>query len=160
MQRIIASIVFSLIAATAFNAHANMRELGTDELREVVAGDGTAADNVQANGAPQTGVPLLDSFLSFFKPQDLVTSQMTAAEFKAAWSAAAGNELPPELHDKQPVSQLAIQQTDIAASFNLSDVLKMVTGVNYEQKQGGPSMGTLSFEHLNAGGTRIWVWSH
>jgi len=151
-------LAFSLLAAGLLStaAQAAPRALADDEMSEVRGADGsivaglTGATTSSKDDNPFTS-GLAAAFGSSTGPS-LLTAQQFAAELA---SRGLSVDLMPGYHG-ETVAQTVVDARPVTFSFDLSDMLRSGTGLQYT----GPSMGTITMTNFDARGTTLWVWQH
>jgi hypothetical protein len=143
------ALAATLIAAAAA-AHAGLTPMDEAEL---------AAVNGRA--APPTAAPLPPGAaglgLAGLIPADhLHTTLLDRAAFDAALLAAGITPFGRGVYDGRPVAQVTIDGAPFSVSMELSALLLAGTHLSLD----GPSMGTVSFNNVDARGTTLWIWGH
>ena len=143
-----ASLAFASLMVS-MGAHAAPQRLSDEEMSEAYAGDGT--QELQLPNSP---------FLAFANQLVNMTSTygkvLSRDEFMATMAAAGVPDLPPEVYDGRPVTEVTLPSSPISRTMNLSQFISNMTGVKYD----APKMGTITIQNWDAGGTRLWVWGH
>lgn len=133
----------------SMGAHAAPQRLSDEEMSEAYAGDGTVDSNLPNS-------PFLAFANQITQLASLYGKVLTREEFLATMAASGVNNLPTEVYNGQTVSEVTLPSNPISRTMNLSQFISNMTGVKYD----APKMGTISIQNFDAGGTRLWVWSH
>ena len=146
-----------LVAAFAHSpANATPRPLADSEMSEVRGADGSILAGLQGGTSTSSQNPFSSGLAAAFA-SSTGPSTLNATQF-AAQLASMGLSLDmmPDYHG-ETVSQTVVDARPVTFSFNLSDMLRAGTGLQFN---GGASMGTLTMTNFDARGTTIWVWQH
>ncbi|MFN4264602.1 MAG: hypothetical protein ACK4F8_02505 [Aquabacterium sp.] len=143
-----ASLAFASLMVS-MSAHAAPQRLSDEEMSEAYAGDGTVDSNLPNS-------PFLAFANQITQLASLYGKVLTREEFLATMAASGVNNLPTEVYNGQTVSEVTLPSNPVSRTMNLSQFISNMTGVKYD----APKMGTISIQNFDAGGTRLWVWSH
>ena len=150
--RTVAALLLAPLSHTA--AHATARPLADDEMSAIRGADNSIVATLQtsvpgANNGLSTG--LASAFASSTGP-----TLLTPTEFAASLAASGYSLALMPGYAGETVSQIRVDARPVTFSFDLSDVLRATTGLQYS----GPSMGTITLKDFDARGTTIWTWQH
>ena len=146
-----AALAAGLLAAAA---HAAPKPLNDDEMSAVRGADGSILAGLQGSSSGSQNnlsTGLAAAFASSTPP-----SALNAAEFASQLAQRGLSLSMMPGYDGQTVMQTVVDARPVTFSFDLSDVLRSTTGLQYS----GPSMGTITMTNFDARGTTLWVWQH
>ena len=136
-------------------SHATPKPLADDEMSAVRGADGSILAGLQT--APNTQNSFSNGLAAAFSSSTGATL-LTPPQFAASLdSAGLSLALMPD-YDGEPVAQTVVDARPVTFSFNLSDVLRTTTGLQFNGN--GASFGTLTMTNFDARGTTLWVWQH
>jgi hypothetical protein len=149
-----ATLFAALFAAMASAAP---RPLDDDEMSRVRGADGSILAGLQPTSTSTSGNPFSAGLAAAFSSSTGATL-LTPAEFAAALDAHGLTLANMPDYSGEPVAQTIVDAKPVTFSFDLSDVLKATTGLQYAGN--GASLGTITMNNFDARGTTIWVWQH
>jgi len=150
-------LAVSLLAAglSCTFANAAPRALADDEMSEVRGADGSIVAGLAGATTSSKDNPFSSGLAAAFGSStgaSLLSAQQFAAELA---SRGLSVDLMPGYHG-ETVAQTVVDARPVTFSFDLSDMLRAGTGLQYT----GPSMGTITMTNFDARGTTLWVWPH
>jgi len=138
--------------------NATPRPLADDEMSRVRGADGSILAGLQPTSSSSTqGNPFSAGLAAAFSSSTGATL-LTPAEFAASLDAHGLTLASMPDYDGEPVAQTIVDAKPVTFSFDLSDLLKATTGLQYNGN--GASLGTITMNNFDARGTTIWVWQH
>ena len=147
-----AMLVAGLFASVS---HATPKPLADDQMSAVRGADGTILAGLQtAPNSPNNFSGGLAAAFSSSTGSMLLTPTQFAASLE---SAGLSLSMMPD-YSGEPVAQTVVDAKPVTFSFNLSDVLRATTGLQYNGN--GASFGTFTMNNFDARGTTLWVWQH
>jgi len=155
----VARAACAMLASTLFAAvaHAAPRPLADAEMSAVRGADGSILAGLQTTASNMPANPLSAGLAAAFSSSTGATL-LTPAEFAAALDAHGLTLANMPDYDGEPVAQTVVDAKPMTFSFDLSDVLKAATGLQYNGN--GASLGTITMNNFDARGTTIWIWHH
>ena len=154
------SLFFKALSAAAAMlvagaSHATPQALNDAEMSAVRGADGSILAGLQAPSTNDQN-PFSAGLAAAFSSSTGATL-LTPAEFAASLDAHGLTLANMPDYNGEPVAQTVVDAKPVTFSFDLSDVLKATTGLQYN---GGASMGLITMNNFDARGTTIWVWHH
>jgi hypothetical protein len=137
--------------------NATPRPLADDEMSRVRGADGSILAGLQPTSSSTPGNPFSAGLAAAFSSSTGATL-LTPAEFAASLDAHGLTLANMPDYNGEPVAQTVVDAKPVTFSFDLSDVLKATTGLQYNGN--GASLGTITMNNFDARGTTIWVWQH
>jgi hypothetical protein len=149
----------ALLCAGLFAAMASAapRPLNDDEMSRVRGADGSILAGLHPTSSSTPGNPFSAGLAAAFSSSTGATL-LTPAEFAASLDAHGLTLANMPDYNGEPVAQTLVDAKPVTFSFDLSDVLKATTGLQYNAN--GASLGTITMNNFDARGTTIWVWQH
>jgi hypothetical protein len=153
---------FAALLATfaATLAHATPKPLDETEMSAVRGADGSILVGVQPSSSNSQN-PFASGLAAAFSSSTGSTT-LTPTQFASALQAAGLSPTMFADYAGQPVAQTAVDARPATFSFDFSDVLQTLTGLQYNAGAAGgaPSMGTITLKDFDARGSTLWVWHH
>jgi len=150
-----AACAMLLAGLFASMSHATPTPLADDEMSTVRGADGSILAGLQASPGAQNN---FSSGLSAAFSSSTGSTLLTPAQFAAALESAGLSLAQMPDYDGEPVAQTVVDAKPVTFSFNLSDVLRATTGLQFNGS--GASFGTFTMNNFDARGTTLWVWQH
>jgi hypothetical protein len=138
-------------------ASAAPRPLADDEMSRVRGADGSILAGLQPASSNTQGNAFSAGLAVAFSSSTGATL-LTPAEFAASLEGHGLTLANMPDYNGEPVAQTIVDAKPVTFSFDLSDVLKATTGLQYNGN--GASLGTITMNNFDARGTTIWVWQH
>jgi hypothetical protein len=136
-------------------SHATPKPLADDQMRAVRGADGSILAGLQTSPGAQNN---FSSGLSAAFSSSTGSTLLTPTRFAASLeSAGLSLSMMPD-YDGEPVAQTVVDAKPVTFSFDLIDVLRATTGLQFNGN--GGSFGTLTMNNFDARGTTLWVWQH
>ena len=138
-------------------SRAATKPLSDVEMSAVRGADGSILAAIQP-ASSNSGNALASGLAAAFTSSTGATT-LNAAQFATSLASVGLTPAAFPDYDGQPVAQTVVDARPVTFSFNLSDALLAVTGLQYGSGTGA-SMGTITLKDFDARGTTIWVWHH
>ncbi len=153
-------LAFALLAAGLVHpmAGATPRPLAESEMSEVRGADGSILAGLEggSTSSATSQNPFTAGLAAAFGSSTGATT-LSPAQFAAQLaSMGLSMDMLPDYHG-EAVSQTVVDAKPVTFSFNMSDMLRAGTGLQFN---GGASMGTFTMTNFDARGTTLWVWQH
>jgi hypothetical protein len=147
-----AMLVAGLLASVS---HATPKPLADDQMSAVRGADGSILAGLQTPPGAQNN---FSSGLSAAFSSSTGSTLLTPTQFAASLeSAGLSLSMMPD-YDGEPVAQTVVDARPVTFSFNLSEVLRATTGLQFNGN--GASFGTFTMNNFDARGSTLWVWQH
>jgi len=151
--QVIRSSLLMLVTAMFTSAcMAAPQALSDDELRDTNGGQANTALSL-------TNAEAMLPFLGMLAlaAEGANSSTLTPAEFLAAMKAMGVNSLPTSLYNGQAVTESTLAVSKATIETNLSALVGAAAGIN---TAGMGSMGSITIANIDAGNSKMFVWSH
>jgi hypothetical protein len=139
-------------------SHATPKPLADDQMSAVRGADGTILAGLQTPPGASSSQNNFSTGLSAAFSSSTGSTLLTPTQFAASLESAGLSLSMMPVYDGEPVAQTVVDAKPVTFSFNLSDVLRATTGLQYNS--GSASFGTFTMNNFDARGTTLWVWQH